>query len=229
MVELNWLQHNSTDFPALQAALVEPNGLLAVGGDLSHARLLEAYRRGIFPWYEEDQPIMWWSPDPRSVLFLDELHVSRSLRKIIRQNDFTVRIDHDFPQVISNCAGPRRNGDGTWITSDVFHSFVELHEMGVSHSVEVWRQDQLVGGLYGIAMGKIFFGESMFSRQPNMSKIALYYLVQKLIEDGFALIDCQVHNDHLATMGAREIPRSVFVEQLENTIDSPLTSNWSRF
>jgi leucyl/phenylalanyl-tRNA--protein transferase len=226
MADINWLELNSFEFPEICSALSEPNGLLAVGGDLSINRLLEAYRRGIFPWYEKDQPILWWSPDPRSVLYPEHLYVSRSLRKALSRGTYDIRYDQTFAEVIKACAAPRSKANGTWITQEMYQAFNELHAVGVAHSVETWRDGKLAGGLYGIAMGNIFFGESMFSREPDASKIALFHLVEKLKADGFTLIDCQVHSEHLASMGAIEIPRTEFNTHLREAILDPLASNW---
>ncbi len=226
MADINWLELNSFEFPEICLALSEPNGLLAVGGDLSINRLLEAYRRGIFPWYEKDQPILWWSPDPRSVLYPEHLYVSRSLRKAISRGTFDIRYDQAFAEVIKACAAPRSKANGTWITQEMYQAFNELHALGVAHSVETWRDGKLVGGLYGIAMGNVFFGESMFSRERDASKIALFHLVEKLKADEFTLIDCQVHSEHLASMGAIEIPRAEFNAHLQGAIRDPLSSSW---
>ena len=185
---LTWLKRDDFSFPPLETALREPNGLLAAGGDLRPERLLAAYRHGCFPWYQEGQPLLWWSPDPRTVLFPDELHVSRSLRKRMRHGDYQVTFDKAFAEVIQGCAGPRSYADGTWITTPMQDAYIRLHEMGVAHSVEVWQQGQLVGGLYGLAMGELFFGESMFSRATDASKVGFVTLVERLREWGFALI-----------------------------------------
>lgn len=191
------------------------DGLLAVGGDLSVDRLLLAYRSGIFPWYAEGDPILWWSPDPRLVLFLDELNISRSLKKTLRQGVFQITMDAAFEQVISACANTRlENGTGTWITEEMKNAYCRLHELGYAHSVEAWRDGQLAGGLYGVSLGSAFFGESMFSQATNASKVCLAHLVQYLQTHGFAFIDCQVATDHLQRMGARNIPRKAFIEKL---------------
>jgi leucyl/phenylalanyl-tRNA--protein transferase len=196
-------------FPDPDFALSEPNGLLAIGGDLSPARLLAAYRRGIFPWFSEDQPILWWSPDPRAVLFPNELHISRSLRRRLRSNRYGVSVDQDFDGVIRGCAGARRTA-GTWLGEDMIAAYTELHRLSVAHSIEISQHDELVGGLYGVHLGGIFFGESMFSLQPDASKIALVKLAQMAAHYDLGLIDCQVPNDHLLSLGARLIPRSEF-------------------
>jgi len=201
-------------FPGPELALEEPNGLLAIGGDLSPQRLRAAYARGIFPWFEEGQPPLWWSPDPRSVLYPGQLRITRSLRKRIRNGGFSVTLDRCFADVITACAGPRDGSHGTWITEEMREAYINLHRQGLAHSVEAWRGGQLVGGLYGLAMGRAFFGESMFSREPDASKIALVYLVRQVQVWGYAVIDCQVSNPHLALLGATDIPRADFLRQL---------------
>ncbi len=202
-------------FPPVEFA--SPEGLLAVGGDLSAERLLAAYRHGIFPWYSAGQPILWWSPDPRMVLFPDRIKVSRSLRKRLRRGEYTLRCDTRFRAVMEGCAAPRRApaaAAGTWITPEMIEAYVRLHELGYAHSVECWRGDELLGGLYGVALGGAFFGESMFSRAPDASKVALVYLARQLERWGFRLIDCQVPSAHLASLGAVEIRRRVFLDLL---------------
>ena len=215
MSELQWLSSHSLDFPSVQDALQDPNGLLAVGGDLSPARLVEAYRHGIFPWYEEGQPILWWSPDPRMVLFPDELHVSRSLGKVIRQNKFMLSCDRAFDRVINQCAAAREYSNGTWITPAMQAAYLQLHQQGIAHSIEAWYGDQLVGGLYGIALDDMFFGESMFHTMADASKVAFVSMVRQLSQLGYRLIDCQVSSAHLEQFGAREIPRADFVALLQ--------------
>lgn len=218
MVAITRINRSSLEFPATDQALTYPNGLLAVGGDLGVERLLNAYRAGIFPWYEDPQPIMWWSPDPRSVLFPDELHISRSLRKSIHQSDYHVTADRAFHRVISGCADPRAEQQGTWITNAMGRAYMELHRMGYGHSIEVWDAgQQLIGGLYGVALGRVFYGESMFSRRANASKMALLALVQLIRPRGYKIIDCQVESDHLNSMGARNIPRLDFEQYLAHT------------
>jgi len=202
-------------FPDVNLALREPDGLLAVGGDLSTARLLAAYRQGIFPWYSEEQPILWWSPDPRSVLFPAALKVSRSLRKTLNQERFRVTLDQAFNAVIRACAEPRADSSGTWITAEMARAYADLHAEGAAHSVECWQDNRLLGGLYGVAIGRVFFGESMFSRVSNASKVAFCQLVRQLQAWDFGLIDCQVYSGHLASLGAEEIPRRRFVEYLD--------------
>jgi len=199
-----------TMFPPLENALHEPNGLLAAGGDLSPERLINAYQNGIFPWFNEQEPILWWSPDPRMVLFPEELKISRSLSKSIKKNNYTIRTDHRFCDVMHACAAPRKNQTGTWIHPEMIAAYTTLHEIGLAHSVETWINGELVGGLYGVALGKVFFGESMFSRSPDASKIAFVYLVKQLTQWNYVLIDCQVKTAHLASLGAREISRKEF-------------------
>ncbi len=209
------------DFPDVGLALREPDGLLAIGGDLSIERLLAAYRRGIFPWYSGEQPVLWWSPDPRSVLAPEKLRISRSLRKTLKKNPFRVSMDEAFTGVIHECARPRTYESGTWITDEMMQAYIRLHEAGHAHSVECWQGDRLVGGLYGVAMGKIFFGESMFSRASDASKIAFVYLARQLQRWGFGLIDCQLQSAHLDRFGAENIPRNVFIHSLEHYIAQP--------
>jgi leucyl/phenylalanyl-tRNA---protein transferase len=207
-------------FPPTQ--LAEPNGLLALGGDLSLNRLLLAYHNGIFPWYSHDEPILWWSPDPRLVLFPDELQVSRSLAKIIRRQRFQVTFDQAFEAVIRACAGVyRQRQRGTWIVPEMQDAYIRLHRAGYAHSAEAWCEGKLVGGLYGVALGRAFYGESMFSLVGNASKVALVVLVRWLANRGYRLIDCQVHTDHLIRFGAREIPRSRFLELLTAAMQHP--------
>jgi leucyl/phenylalanyl-tRNA--protein transferase len=202
--------------------LSRDDGLLAVGGDLSLERLILAYSMGIFPWYSKEEPVLWWSPDPRLVLYPDALHVSRSLAKTLNQGRFTVTLDQDFGQVIAACAGTLRdNQPGTWITRDMMDAYCRLHEAGFAHSVEVWNRDTLAGGLYGVSLGKCFFGESMFARQDNASKVGLVTLVQLLKKWSFHLIDCQVTTHHLVRMGAKEISRRRFMYELKQALKSP--------
>ncbi len=202
-------------FPHPQLAMDEPDGLLAVGGDLSAERLLFAYPNGIFPWYSDDQPLLWWSPNPRAVLFPGELKVSRSLRKTLRKGLFEVTLDQAFERVIEACSAPRPGQRGTWITSEMKAAYINLHRLGWAHSVEVWEHDELVGGLYGIAIGKVYFGESMFSRRTDASKVGFVHLVRQLQAWDYQLIDCQVGSAHLFSLGAREIPRTRFLQLLE--------------
>ena len=223
---VKWLTRESPDFPPLQQALREPNGLLAIGGDLSAARLVNAYRHGCFPWYQADQPLLWWSPDPRTVLFPPDLHVSRSLAKTLRKTPLRVTYDQAFAQVILACAGPRRDADGTWITAEMRQAYQELHAQGWAHSVEVWDGDQLVGGLYGIAMGKLFFGESMFSHVDNASKIGFVTLVRDLAAWGFVMIDCQMQTAHLQSLGASSLSRERFADYLAKYLDQASMAAW---
>jgi len=201
-------------FPPAQLALEDPNGLLAIGGDLQPARLLEAYRNGIFPWFDETQPLLWWSPDPRSVLYPAQIHISRSLKKFLAQGIYSVSCNTAFVAVMDGCASPRKTQKGTWITSGMREAYVRLHAMGHAHSIEVREGSTLVGGLYGIAIGHAFFGESMFSDKINASKVALVTLGQTLSKHQFHFIDCQVHNPHLESMGAVTIPRARFLSEL---------------
>lgn len=200
-------------FPPVEEAL--PDGLLAFGGDLSIERLNLAYSRGIFPWFSEGDPIVWYSPDPRMVLFLDELKVSKSMKKVLKSHQYQISFNKDFRQVIEACKRtPRKGQQGTWITEDMKAAYIELHKKGLAKSVEVWKENDLVGGLYGIDLGQVFCGESMFSLASNTSKIALIYLRDELVKANYTLIDCQVYNDHLASLGAREIPRKEFLKYL---------------
>ncbi len=205
-------------FPPLDKALIEPNGLLAAGGDLSPERLLAAYSQGVFPWFNEDDPILWWSPDPRMVLFPNELKISRSLNKTLRKKNYKICADSDFIQVMQACAEPRKGQSGTWIHPEMVAAYVALHDLGLAHSVETWKDNMLVGGLYGIAIGKMFFGESMFSRKTDASKIAFVHLVRQLRNWGFGMIDCQMKTAHLASFGAREIPRKEFSQKLNSLV-----------
>lgn len=197
-------------FPPLEHALREPPGLLAAGGDLSPARLLAAYERGVFPWYSAQQPILWWSPDPRMVLFPKEFNCSRSLRKTLRNGPYTTQVDQAFGATIRACAGPRRSGPDTWLNPDMIASYEELHVLGFGHSIETYEAGELVGGLYGIQLGQVFFGESMFSLRRDASKVALARLTEECVARDIQLIDCQVASEHLASLGAREVSRSQF-------------------
>lgn len=227
---LHWLDPERPDepFPALEDALREPNGLLAIGGDLSPERLIRAYRAGVFPWYNPDEPILWWSPDPRTVFTPDSVHVSRSLRRAIKRGDYAVTFDRAFERVISACAAPRPGQHGTWLGPAMRAAYQRLQRLGVAHSVEVWRQRRLIGGLYGIALGRVFFGESMFSRAPNGSKLALAHLANELARRGFVLIDGQVGSPHLYRMGAFDLPRREFQRRLRAAQDNaPPPAPWS--
>jgi leucyl/phenylalanyl-tRNA--protein transferase len=214
---LYWLPSDDDEapFPPVELALRDPEGLLAFGGSLSVKRLLRAYRQGIFPWYSEGQPIMWWSPDPRAVLFPDELKVSRSLRKTLKKQLYKVTLDTAFTEVITGCAEPRKDDSGTWITDEMKDAYYALHLQGYAHSVEAWQDGKLVGGLYGVAIGKIFVGESMFARRTDASKVAFVHLVQQLKRWGYAVIDCQMQSAHLASLGAIDIPRTEFCALLD--------------
>ncbi|MBA9072961.1 leucyl/phenylalanyl-tRNA--protein transferase [Flavobacterium gossypii] len=195
----------------------DEDGILAIGGDLSPERLLLAYKSGIFPWFDEDEPILWWSPEERMVLFPNEFSVSKSMRNILNRGVFKVTFNQNFKEVISNCSSIKRDGQrGTWITDGMIEAYSKLNEMGIAKSVEVWQEDILVGGLYGIDLGHIFCGESMFSKVSNASKVAFISLVKKLKEENYKLLDCQVHNDHLESLGAREIPREDFIAILKS-------------
>ncbi|RLA05861.1 MAG: leucyl/phenylalanyl-tRNA--protein transferase [Gammaproteobacteria bacterium] len=208
-------------FPDVEDALEEPNGLLAVGGDLSRERLLLAYHKGIFPWFSKPDPIIWWSPDPRAVLYLEQLKVSRSLGKSIRNRNYQIWINKDFNQVIQGCAAARAYSDETWITDEMLLAYQDLHQYGAAHCLSVYQDGQLVGGLYGISEGRFFFGESMFSTATDASKVALYYLVQFLKSYDFLMIDCQVPNEHLTSLGSTQITRNEFIQQLEKWRDWP--------
>jgi len=208
-------------FPPVESALAEPNGLLAAGGDLSPARVLAAYRLGIFPWFGEGDPILWWSPDPRMILYPAELKVSRSLRKALRRGDYEIRVDTAFHAVMEACAAPRPGQAGTWITRRMLDAYCILARRGHAHSVETWRDGELIGGLYGVALGRAFFGESMFARATDASKLALVHLVRQIERWQYGLIDCQMRTSHLASLGAREISRGRFSRELEQLVNYP--------
>ena len=215
-----WLRDDSLAFP--DPAYASPEGLLAAGGDLSIQRLVYAYSQGIFPWYSQGDPILWWCPDPRFVLFPADLKVSKSMRPYFNQNKFRVTFDREFPAVMRACAAvPRAGQHGTWITREMLAAYAELHRAGIAHSVEVWEDDELVGGLYGLALGRVFFGESMFARVSNASKFGFISLVRRLRDRDFQLIDCQQETSHLASLGARAIPRTEFLERLEEWAQPP--------
>jgi len=203
-------------FPPVE--LAEGNGIIAVGGDLSVERLIAAYGSGIFPWFSEGDPIIWWSPDPRFVLFTNELRVSRSMRQTLRRGIFELTIDRCFESVIRSCGEPRPNQDGTWITDEMVNAYIELHRQGFAHSVEAWKDGELAGGLYGVSLGRCFFGESMFTRENNASKAAFIHLVNVLLAKGFHLIDCQVYTSHLESLGARMVPRKQFMDLLSKEL-----------
>lgn len=223
-----WLNANRNEFPPTDAALEEPNGLLAAGGDLSPGRLIQAYSKGIFPWYNDDQPILWWSPDPRCVLYPADVHVSRSLRKRMKQGGWSISSDTHFDEVVRRCAAPRDYADETWINTEMAEAYGVLHRLGHAHSVEAWFDGELVGGLYGIALGKVFFGESMFSIKTDASKVAFVQLCRNLQRMGFTLIDCQLPNPHLHSLGAVEIPRKDFAHYLTSkTTGGGQSCDWS--
>ncbi|MDO6565237.1 leucyl/phenylalanyl-tRNA--protein transferase [Amphritea sp. 1_MG-2023] len=223
---LPWLAPNSIEFPPISDALNDPDGLLCAGGDLSATRLMAAYRQGIFPWFNPGEPILWWSPDPRCTLVPSQVHLSKSLRKAIRKSTFEISFDQAFSEVIKACAAPRSYSDETWISTPMQNAYIDLHRRGVAHSVELWQNGELTGGLYGIAMGRLFFGESMFSRATNSSKIAFAYFAKQLQKWGYALIDCQVENSHLTSLGACCIPRVEFQQYLEQNRDATLSHTW---
>jgi leucyl/phenylalanyl-tRNA--protein transferase len=213
-------EHTDFTFPPVSSAT--PEGIVAAGGNLSPGMLLSAYRRGIFPWYSGDEPILWWSPDPRCVLFPHEIHVSRSMRRVLNREDLTVAVDTRFDDVIEACrTAPREGQDGTWITRDMLHAYRELHRLGYAHSIEALRRGRLVGGLYGVSLGRVFFGESMFSGEKNTSKLALIRLAGLLASLDSALIDCQVPSPHLETLGARLIPRREFLGLVDEGVRRP--------
>ena len=219
---LTWLAKSDPPdaFPPVETAFAEPDGLLAAGGDLSPERLLYAYRNGIFPWYDSGQPILWWSPDPRCVMRPEEFHLSRRLRRSLRQTEFTVTFNHDFAAIVEACASNRPGQLGTWITRDMAQAYETLNRLGWAHSVEIWLDGQLAGGLYGIGIGKAFFGESMFSNASNASKAALYVLTRILTLNAFEILDCQVESPHLKTLGAGRMPRREFTALLEHACHS---------
>lgn len=219
--------NDAQPFPDVEQALTEPNGLVAVGGCLSPRRLLNAYRHGVFPWFNPGEPILWWAPNPRLVVFPSQLKVSRSLNKAMRKQPFEICFDRAFEQVIEACSAPREQQSGTWITDDMKCAYIEMHQLGIAHSVEAWQGDQLVGGLYGIGIGQVFFGESMFHRASDASKIAFVHLVRRLIDWDYQLIDCQVSSDHLLTLGATEIPRREFSALLHTLcVQPPHSAAW---
>lgn len=222
MSGITWLQKTdpAEALPPTSRALREPNGLLAVGGALTPDWLEHAYRHGVFPWYSAEQPILWWAPDPRAVLLPSEFRISRSLARSIRNRGYVTRIDTAFDAIVEACAGPRRGGAGTWITDEMREAYVALHRRGRAHSIETWHEDRLVGGLYGVAMGRVFFGESMFTRERDASKVALARLTHECQRLGVALIDCQLPSPHLASLGSRNLARSEFEAQLAALVDA---------
>ena len=216
-------------FPPVSEALDDPQGLLAVGGDLSVSRLLHAYQCGIFPWFSDHDPILWWAPSPRMVINPHQIHISKSMAKVIRKTPFIVTFDHAFERVVKACGStPRADQTSveSWITQDMQHAYTQLYRRGYAHSVEVWHGGELVGGLYGVALGQMFFGESMFSRADNASKIAFIHLAQRIAQWGFVLIDCQMHTPHLASLGAQEIPMAEFENYLEQNLSYGVDSLW---
>ena len=222
-----WLDGDDP-FPPVDMALADPNGLLAAGADLSPSRLLDAYARGIFPWFSDGDPPLWWSPDPRMVLFPEELHVARSLRRVVRSGRSTVTFDRAFRDVMLGCAEPRTHQRGTWITAPMIDAYTTLARLGHAHSVESWQDGELAGGLYGVAVGRMFFGESMFARRTDASKVAFVALARQLQRWGFGLIDCQMSTAHLASLGAREIARDAFVAQVSRLVElTPVPVPWS--
>lgn len=216
-------------FPPVSEALDDPQGLLAVGGDLSVSRLLHAYQCGIFPWFSDHDPILWWAPSPRMVINPHQIHISKSMAKVIRKTPFIVTFDHAFERVVKACGSTQRadqTSAESWITQDMQHAYTQLYRRGYAHSVEVWHGGELVGGLYGVALGRMFFGESMFSRADNASKIAFIHLAQRIAQWGFVLIDCQMHTPHLASLGAQEIPMAEFENYLEKNLSYGVDSLW---
>ena len=223
---IHWLRP-AEPFPPVETALAEPNGLLAAGDELSAERLLESYQQGIFPWFNADQPVLWWSPDPRMVLLPAELRVARSLAKVLRNRVYEVRADSAFRTVMQACAEPRNHQNGTWISPAMIEAYHALHRRGIAHSIETWIDGELAGGLYGVAIGRMFYGESMFTRVTDASKIALVHLVRQLERWGFGMIDCQMHTAHLGRMGGREIPRAAFMRKLGELVNyPPISGTW---
>jgi leucyl/phenylalanyl-tRNA--protein transferase len=227
MTTIAWLSDDdAAGFPPVSHALVEPDGLLAVGGTLSPRRLIAAYEHGVFPWYGEGQPVLWWSPDPRAVLYPSELRVSRSLRKRMRNAGFETRLDSAFSAVIEACSEPRPSGEGTWLTTAMISAYKQLHALGQAHSVESWLNNELVGGLYGVRLGRVFFGESMFSRTSDASKIALVRLIDEARARGIVVIDCQIASPHLQSLGSRSIPRAEFIALLSRHCHPHQPGSW---
>ena len=226
--QIYWVADNviRSDFPGVDRALRDPDGLLAIGGALSPERVLDAYRHGIFPWYSKGQPILWWSPDPRCILEPSTLRISRSLRKILKKRPFRVTFNQAYSAVIKACGEPRRSGPETWITAEVLQAYTTLHKAGHAISVECWEGEDLVGGLYGLVIGRVFFGESMFSRTDDASKIALVHLVHELRRRGFRLLDCQIHSRHLQSLGATLMPRPVFCKLLAQYCSEYAPADW---
>lgn len=226
MIYLPTIDENDPIFPSTDLALEDPDGLLAIGGCLNKVTLLRAYRLGIFPWFEEGRPILWWCPSERAVLYPGAEHVSRSMKKLLKQRNYTVTSNLKFEEVIRRCAAPRRSSQGTWITPDMQKAYCELYEQGFAHSVECWRENKLVGGLYGVQVGSVFCGESMFSAEKNASKLAFIALSQTLKQSGFTLIDCQLENSHLLSLGVGMVPRRIFLQKLEFGVGQDI--HWPR-
>ena len=224
MITLHKL-NSSYNFPPAEEALVQPNGLLAFGGDLSVGRLIAAYSNGIFPWFSDGEPILWWTPDPRGIIFTEEYASSKSLLKYLRKHRPKVTINHAFVEVINACATVPRSDDGTWITTQMIEAYIHLHKAGFAHSVEVWLDDKLVGGLYGVFINSVFCGESMFSHSPNSSKVAFHYLVEHLKQFNISIIDCQMQNPHLKTLGCKSVPRSEFLQLIADAANSNQLEN----
>jgi len=222
-----YLLNEDLEFP--DPELAQPDGLLAIGGDLNPGRLLLAYEKGIFPWYNPADPILWWSPDPRGVIIPSQIKVSNSMRNVLNREDYTLSFDKNFPEVIRNCRIQKRNENGTWISDDISKAYTQLHEIGLAHSVEVWRDKKLVGGLYGVSIGNAFFGESMFSAEKNCSKIALIHLSRVLEKLNFSMIDCQLYTQHLGTLGAVEMSRTEFLAKLKSSLkNDSIVGNWGQ-
>ncbi|NRB40483.1 MAG: leucyl/phenylalanyl-tRNA--protein transferase [Pseudomonadales bacterium] len=222
-----WLDEEQVFFPDISTALPEPDGLLAAGGNLLPSTLINAYSQGIFPWYSDPDPVLWWSPNPRCLLKPEEVHISKSMKKLLKKNTYSITWDTAFEDVIRACGQPRDYSDDTWITQEMICAYCQLHDLGVAHSIEVWSGKSLVGGLYGIAIGSVFFGESMFSTQANTSKIAFIQLCLQLQQSGFHFIDCQVESEHLLSLGAYTVDREVFKAQLKQAINNPIeTPPW---
>jgi leucyl/phenylalanyl-tRNA--protein transferase len=228
-VDITWLDPSSSDapFPDVSNALTDPEGLLAAGGDLSLTRLLNAYQNGIFPWYEDGQPILWWSPNPRGILFTKNFKISTSLRRALRKHNWTVTFDGDFRKTVMACAAPRSYARGTWITNEMLEAYCDLHQAGHAHSIELWdNQERLIGGIYGVLIGKMFYGESMFSFATNASKVALTYLAMHMHSWGFPLLDCQLPSKHLTSLGAESLSREEYIKIMSPLCTQQTNINW---
>ena len=225
-MKIAWLETDSIEFPDTKNALQDPNGLLAAGGDLTPARLIRAYQSGIFPWYSENDPILWWSPNPRTIIYPNEFHISRSLKRLLKQQRYHVSSNQCFLDVIQHCANSRKGETDTWLQPEMIEAYQQLHNLGHAHSVEIWKDKTLVGGIYGVELGKLFFGESMFSLQPNTSKVAMSYLTSFLAHWKYELLDCQVYSEHLVSLGAKEIDRAQFQNHLKGCYHT-YKSSWS--